>query len=250
MICQQLHTITGFECMPLNDDGSLACIFTPFRFGDGAAFAMFAEQAGGQMRFFDDGGVLVHFAGRGVKIDDQRRTKFIRSAGEPYGVTLNEEGVLEIWAQREEAPTAFAKFLSAMAAISAWETEHQGVHVDAVQLVEEVEHLLRAWRPEAEVVVAPEYQGVTGQTYSLDLLVDGQPVVALSPRHASVASALKRLIDIKNLPANAGLNVLVVIDDRYDGPGARRESLLFTPFSAVLPMTRLAENARAPTLAH
>lgn len=250
MICQQLHILTGFECMPLTDDGSLACIFTPFRFGDGDAFALYAEQAGGQLRFFDDGEVLLHFMGRGMQMHDQRRTKFIRAAGEPHGVHLNDDGILEIWTTSEDAPRAFAGFLSAVAAIAAWERDHQGAHIDAVQFVQEVEQLLRAWRPESSLTESPEFRGITGQTYALDLMFEGRPVAAVSAHHSSVGGALRRLIDIKSLPLNADLDILVVIDDRTDSVAADREAKVLNAVAKVMPMTTLEMHARMGALAH
>jgi hypothetical protein len=90
MICNNLTNLLGVECVPLNEAGNVAFISTPFSFDDGEGVPVFAEVVAGQVRFFDDSGVMMHFIGRGVRLDDRKRLRFITTAAEAGGARLTE----------------------------------------------------------------------------------------------------------------------------------------------------------------
>ena len=77
MICHQFSSLLGFECHPLSEDGSVAAISSPFTFEDGDSLPLFVESVNGQVRFFDDGATLMHFIGRGVRIENKRNATFL-----------------------------------------------------------------------------------------------------------------------------------------------------------------------------
>ncbi len=243
MICSSLPSITGLECHPINDDGSVAMIETAFCFEDGDSFPVYVQKIGGQVRFFDDGGVLLHFMGRGLQFENHRRTRFIKAAGEPFGVSLNEIGEFEIWAPADKAPTAFSNYISALVSITSWEKQQVGTQIDIAHFIDEVGLYLRAWKPKANLRPEPQYTGISGNTYTLDFDLDGKAVVAITTHPNSVSSALRKLLDIRSSPANSKLQTLVVLDDRFDQEAAKRESLVLESVASVLPMTRLQKNA-------
>ena len=96
MICSTLSGLIGFTCQPLNDDGSVAMIDTPFAFPDGDGIPVFVEKPQGRTRFFDDGATIMHLLGRGVVLDDHRKTRLMKDLAEPNGVALTDMGELEI----------------------------------------------------------------------------------------------------------------------------------------------------------
>lgn len=243
MNCTNISDLLGISCQPLNEDGSIAMIETSFTFDDGEAVPVFLEKNGGQVRFFDDGGTIMHFLGRGVRLDDHKRTRFIKSMAATNGVTLSEIGELEIWAPEDQAPAAFAKYIGTLMGLAGWEKDQTGVSTDTSLLVAEVAQCLHAWKPNVGITKSPEYTGVSGQSYELDFDFNGEAVIAISPHHNAVSAAIKKLLDIKSAPANAGLKVLAVIDDRYDSKAAKREGLIMDALATVWPMTRLEQQA-------
>lgn len=244
MICSHISNLLGVSCHPLSEDGNIAMIDTAFAFEDGESVPVYIERiGGGQIRFFDDGETILHFSGRGVKMDSHMRTRFIKTVAGANGVSLNDVGELEIWAPEEKAPAAFAKYISALIGLIDWEKDQIGLSTDTSLLVSEVAQCLHAWKPSAELKESPEYVGVSGQTYKLDFDFNGDAVIAISPHHNAVSSAIKKLLDIKSAPANSLVKVLAVIDDRYDRELARREGLIMDALATVWPMTRLEEQA-------
>jgi hypothetical protein len=243
MICDQLHALLGFDCYPISEDGNIAMIQTPLTFDDGDGVPVFVQYTNGQVRFFDDGQVILHFVGRGLGFDSKRKSRFIRTAAEPHGVTLTESGELEVWAALEQASPAFAKYLSTLVAITTWERDQRGVSTDVSLFVEEVAMGLRAWKPSAELFEEPEYEGVSGHVYKLDFRFDGAGVLATSAHPNAINSAVKKLLDIRTAPGNQDLKLLAVIDDRIDPDGAKQESLIIQSVSNAMLFTDLQKHA-------
>lgn len=246
MICSKISEMIGFECHPLSDDGSVAMIDTPFVFSDGDEMPVFVEKVAGQVRFFDDGNVILHFRGRGVSMDDKRQTRFLKNIAEPNGVQLNEMGELEIWSKAEAAPSAFAKYMATLLAVRAWEVGQEGVVTDTSLFLDEVTMCLRAWQPQASIRDGREYAGISGHTYKMDLEFDGRPVLAVGTHSAAVNSAAKKLLDVNAAARDSRPDVLVVMDDRHDPELAKREGLVLESVCTVMMMTKLERNAKAP----
>jgi hypothetical protein len=245
MICSTISEMIGFTCHSLTDDGSVAMIDTPFKFLDGDSIPVFVEKIAEQIRFFDDGKVILHFRGRGVTLDDHRQTRFLRNLAEPNGVELNTMGELEIWAKTADAPLAFAKYMSVLLAVGAWEIAQNGATTDTSLFLDEVTMCLRAWKSGATILDGNEYVGISGHVYKMDLAFDGRPVLALGTHPATISAAAKKLLDINAATHNAHLDVLVVIDDRQDAELAKREGLILDAVGTVLMMTKLERNANA-----
>lgn len=239
MICTHISNLLGVSCHPLNEDGSIAMIDTSFTFEDGDGVPVYIEKIGNQVRFFDDGETFLHFYGRGMKLDNANKTRFIKNAAEANGVSFNEMGELEVWGSEEQAPTAFSKYISVMVALTAWEKDQIGLSTDTSLLLDEVAQCLHAWKPDAVLTTCPEFTGISGQVYKLDFDFSGEAVIAISPHHSAVSAAIKKLLDIKSAPRNAHLKILAVIDDRYDSKTAKKEGLIMDALATVWPMTKL-----------
>jgi hypothetical protein len=113
----------GFGYEPIVDDGSIGMINTPFRFEDGDSIPVYVEQEGTQIRFFDDGDMVIRLMGLGVRIDDESDTGFIDTLISPAGAALSKVGEIEVWVPIDEAPAGFARYISAMLAMVRWEME-------------------------------------------------------------------------------------------------------------------------------
>jgi len=250
MICEQLTNMLGFDCSPLTEGCNVALISTPFKFDDGDPLPVFVEIVDGQVRFFDDGGTLRHFLGRGLRIENKKHTSFLTNTAAKNGAAFTEAGEIEAWAAQSNAAVAFSQFLSSMLALTAWEREQRGVDTDESVFVEEVAMALRAWKPDASIALDPPFEGVSGRFYKLDFMVDGQAIAATGSHANSVSALLHKLVDIRGRIANSDMKVLVVIDDRQDQAAATRESSIVQSVATVMPFTALERNAHRSSLAH
>jgi hypothetical protein len=244
MICSSISELIGFECHPLSDDGSVAMIDTPFAFPDGDEIPVFVEKMAGQVRFFDDGAFIMHLLGRGVSLDDHRKTKFIRNLAEPNGVLLTDMGELEIWTPQENAPLAFAKYVATMLALSRWEVDQNGVSTDTSLFLDEVAMCLKAWKSDLPLGDGQEFTGVSGHVYKMDYQFDGAAVLAIGTHPATVGSTAKKLLDIRAETQNRHLKILLIIDDRRDADTAKSEGLILDSLSNVMMMTQLQRRAQ------
>jgi hypothetical protein len=239
MICAQLTTLLGFDCTPLDDSGALALVSTPFRFADGDAVPVYVELSNGQVRFFDDGHTFMHFLGRGVRLEDGRHTRFLTTAVQAHGSTFTDQGDVEAWAPEAEAADAFGRYIATMLEVCRWEAEQEGASTDVTMLVDEVATALRAWKPDATITENPEFTGISGKAHRLDFLFDGQGVAVATPHPRSASAVLRRLVDLRAAHENAALPLLVVVDDRADPEGAKRETAILQNVAKVLPFGAL-----------
>lgn len=250
MICQQLNTLLGFDCSPLSESGDIAFVSTPFKFSDGDSVPVFVEKVGGQVRFFDDGQALMHFIGRGVRMENKKHASFLFNAATKNGAAFTEAGEIEAWASADMAHEAFAKYINTFISLTTWEAEQAGTNTDMTLFVEEVAMALRAWKPSAQIVLDQPIQGISGRTYKIDFVVDGELIAVTGAHPNSIGSVLHKLVDVRGLVANAQVAFTVVIDDRVDPEAARRESLIVQSVGRVFPFTELERAAPASTTAH
>lgn len=247
MICQQFTSLLGFACHPLDDAGSVALVETPFRFSDGTPARVFVEHLGNRLRFFDDGETFLHFRGRGLKMESGIHTRFLATAAEQHGAALTNAGEIEVWANEADAPFAFAKYVGMMLALFQWEKEHADISHDTELFVEEVAMYLAAWKGAEHIRRKPKITGLTGRAYEFDFDMDGTLVLAISAHHQSASSALHKLVDVRGLPANQGIDSLIVIDDRTDHKTAKAETMVLGAVSRVMGMQQLQRNAKVAT---
>jgi hypothetical protein len=118
------YTLLGFKCHYLNKEHTLAAIDTPFVFEDKDPLPVYIEEVGQEVRVFDDGGVVSHFDSIGIPWNNSwAHTKFIEDVARQHGVTLNDQGEVEIWADTKTVPEAFARYLAALLEMVCWERE-------------------------------------------------------------------------------------------------------------------------------
>lgn len=250
MICQQLNTLLGFDCSPLSESGEVVYVSTPFKFDDGDAIPVFVEHVGGQVRFFDDGQSLMHFIGRGIRIENKKHASFLVNAAAKHGTAFTEQGEIEIWAPLDQAHAAFGRYINTLLALASWEVDQRGSNTDMTLFVEEVAMALQAWKPHATIELDQPMKGISGRTYKVDFVVDGEPIVITGAHPNSVGAVLHKLVDIRGLVENSEAKFTVVIDDRGDPEGAKRESLIVQSVGRVFPFTALEAAAPRSAVAH
>ncbi len=247
MICSQISDLIGFSCHPLDDQGQIALIETPFVFSDGDEVPVFVERVGSRVRFFDDGGFYLHFRGRGLGLRNATQTRFLSTAAEQHGGAFTKDGVLEVWSSPNAAPQGFARYIGAAMELVRWESSHAGIAAETSLFIEEVAQCLTAWKPGGKLDRQPKIEGVTGKLHEFTFGIDGLLVAAVGLHHAAVSALIHKLIDIKANPENAHRKTLVVLDNRRDKESSRRESLVISGISDVIEMTRLQRQAGMTT---
>lgn len=125
MDCDSLSKIVGYDCFPLTDDGSIVLIETPFRFHDGDDIPAYAELGPGGVRFYDDGDVYDHFAGLGIRMENDAEKQFVTAIAESHGLVRTDVWEVEIVAAPGQAAAAFAQYMAAMSAFVKWERERE-----------------------------------------------------------------------------------------------------------------------------
>lgn len=244
MICNNLSLLLGYECHPLNEDGSVSLIKTSFTFNDGEAIPVFVEKIGAQVRFFDDNETVFHFLGRGLgDAEGGLKTRFIKKAIAPFGLTLNEDNVIETWAKDEDSGQAFARYIGGLLAIAQWERESEGTSPDESYLVEEVAMHLMAWKGKDHVKPGPKFTGMSKTEYTLDFLVDSEAVLAIKPNPLSVGSALKKMVDIAG--NDPRIRFRVIVEDRDSPEAASTQGIILSSMATVTPLTKLITLSRS-----
>jgi hypothetical protein len=76
------------------------------------------------LRFFDEGLALWHLISLGVPLDEPGQEKFVEDLARPCGVSLNDDGELELFFEPAKAHDAFTRFMSTMLSIVRWEYEY------------------------------------------------------------------------------------------------------------------------------
>ncbi|MFO1261917.1 MAG: DUF1828 domain-containing protein [Rhodoferax sp.] len=245
MLNQQLTSLLGLTCHPLDDEGRIVMIETPFRFNDEDHIPVFVEEVGHQLRFFDDGVALMHFAGRGINLSTPNHLKFLKAAAEGHGARLTEAGEIELWTSATESASGFSRYVATLLDLVRWEHDRKEISHEAEVFVQEVAQCLAAWK-KSTPHPKPKVQGITGREYEFDFDVDGTLVLAISSRHQSTSAALHKLVDVKGLPANQALKTMIIIDDRRDAKAAKSESMILSSVSNVIGMHQLQRNAGLP----
>jgi hypothetical protein len=252
MKCEQLSELTGIRCepLPMRDGSQAVALQTPFSFFDGDGFEVYAAAAGSQVHFFDDGLTLHWLRGTGFKIgDDRRRWAPIRSAAQPYGVALAEDGTLETFAPLANAAAGFARMISALLAVDTWARDHAGMPHDAQWLVEEAMMYLRAWKPKAVFVERPQpVMGMSGKPYAFQMSLDGELVDAIAPHPNATGGELRKLVDVRASVRNRDLDIRVILDDRRDPDAAAQEGAILGNLCNAWTMSKLILAAGAPAL--
>jgi Domain of unknown function DUF1828 len=185
MNCDQFETLIGMRCNPV---GSAVEVITPFTFPDGDGIEVFAQDHGPQVHFFDDGYTLLHLHSVGIHLTDKKRWKPLRAIADLHGVSLSNDGVFETLCSTDYAGHGFARMVSTLMGIAAWEREQIGIAQDSAWFVEEVAMYLKAWKPGAAILEKPTVKGFSGRSLRFNFQINNQFIDAMQPHGASTGS--------------------------------------------------------------
>ena len=243
MNCENFEQLIGMRCNPIGD---AVGVITPFAFSDGDGIEVFAQQAGSQVHFFDDGFTLMHLHGVGIDLTDTKRWQPLRAIADIYGTTLNKQGVFEVLWPTENAAHGFARLVSTLLGVASWEREQVGVSQDSSWLVDEVAMYMKQWKPGIAVnPKPPAVKGFSGKMLAFDLEVGGQFVDAINPRGQSTNAAIRKFVELNTGETNR--EYLVVVDDRTNPEAARQEVEIIGQVGVEWPMSKLIKASGAMT---
>lgn len=225
MDCNWLTTNIGFECREVKTtrrEPALA-VDTPFSFADGESIGFYLINHNGSIRVTDNGDTIAHLINMGLSYRDGRRWSSLRSKAESHGLILTDEGELYGIGPSSAPDHLVSQYLSAVLSIAEHEREALASPADVHVFAEEVEMLLRAWKPGVDVVRNAKVPGQSSRTHTFDFRVDNLLVEAISPHALSSGSLLRKAGDLKSGPAAEMYDVMAIIDDRYDSVAAKVE---------------------------
>lgn len=252
MNCDHFSTLIGMRCepQPTRDGSSCVAVVTPFKLHDGDGLTLFAFGHGDTVHLSDEGLTLSWLHGNGHRLDDRRTWKPLRAALSPYGVTLNDDGVIETLAPLAQASLAFARLVSGLLAVDAWARETAGAGATG-SLRDEAELYLRAWRPDVALRADPEpVVGFSGLPHSFSFLLGSEYIDAIGGSTAASSAELRKLVDVRASQVNASLQIRVIIDDRRSPLRAATELAILGRFAKAWPMTALIKAATNATAVH
>lgn len=238
MICEQLQSLAGIECMPLDEAGSVACIFLPLTFSDGDGMHVFVERVGNLIKFTDGGDVYHHFAGLGMDLSDGRKTAFLKNLASAYDVTLSDDMALECIVSQDKSQKGFADMLATFVSIRDWDAKNDDFQDDEQIFAAEVEMLLRSIHIDSEFGPSVTIKGLTKHEYRIDFTIDGQMVVPVKRHSQSINAALKKILDIMALPS-APQKPLIVFDDRSATDSQKEAASLLQTVGELIMFKRL-----------
>ena len=247
MICHNLADTLGFQCSPLNDDGSIAHIATPFRFADGNPVPVYMQINENTVRFFDDGDIFMHFRGRGFTLDNRSKARFIINAAQNNGATFTEDWTLETLCPVQQAPEGFASYIQAISSICAWERENEGIDEESDTLIESIVMAMRAANPSMQVAYHPSYKGISGKQRQLSFSANGVGISVTTTHPSAVNAALHAMMDIKQCTESEGLDFMFIIEDSRDQEKAQQEA---TILQAVAPVRLSSSLMQAQAQTH
>ncbi len=237
MNCENFQQIIGMRCNPV---GSALEVVTPFTFSDGDGFDIFVQAMGPQMHFFDDGFTLMHLHSIGISLKDKKQWKPLKSIAEVNGATLSEDGVFETLCPADNPSIGFARLVSTLLGVTAWEREQFGVEQDNDVFIEEVALHLKAWKPNEAFLDNPTAKGFSGRSLKFNFQIGNQLVDAIQPHGATTGAELRKIIDLNYAASHKDSTVLVVMDDRNGkSEAAKQETDILSRVATVWPMTSL-----------
>ena len=243
MNCEDLQEIIGMRCNPI---GNALEVVTPFTFSDGDGFEIFMQDMGPQIHFFDDGFTLMHLHGAGVTFKDKKQWKPLHRIAELNGATLSDDGVFETLCPSKNPSVGFARIVSTLLGVAAWEREQFGVEQDNALFIEEVALHLKAWKPNAPFLENPTAKGFSGRSLKFHFQLENQLVDAIQPHGATTGAELRKIIDLNYAASQKDTSVLVIIDDRLSKvESAKQETDILSRVATVWPMTSLIDASGA-----
>jgi hypothetical protein len=156
---------------------------------------------------------------------------------EPHGLNFTEQGEIKAYGKSDHAALLIAQFISGILAVAQMERTALGVPDKTDNLADEVEMLLRNWKPQLSLVRNPHIKGISGHEYDFDFMFGDELVDVLVPHHNATGGAMRKLGDVLSGPGQH--KALVIVDDRTDPERAETELQIIAMLARALPLSKL-----------
>lgn len=239
MNCQLIAKKFAFDCPPLlTVRGEQAFeLGTPFAFADGAAINVYAIPHGDTLELTDNGDTMLHLTSMGMAAWGKNKQAALLRATEPHGISLTEQGEFKAHGKTENAALLIAQFISGILAVAQMERTALGVPDKADNLADEVEMLLRSWKPKLILVRNPHVKGISGHEYEFDFMLGDELVDVLVPHHNATGSVMRKLGDVLSGPGQH--KALIIVDDRAEPERADTELQIIAMLARAMPLSKL-----------
>lgn len=235
MSCAGLLERLGFDCTEV--DHRTIAVGTPFVFADGEPIGFYLIEVDNRITVSDNADTLMHLAGLGLDVSDRRRWNGLRRIAESFGMELTDQGEITAMGAKQNEQALIAGYLGAMLAIADYEREVIGISQELSEYITEVEIHLKAYKPEAPLLLSPTVQGHSGRTHVFHFDFDNKLIEASRPHGARTGAILRKAADVKN--AGYPKEIMVVLDDREDSDRVKIETDILSTMVSVLPFTQL-----------
>ena len=220
---------------------------TPFSFADGTAINVYAIPHGETLELTDNGDSMLHLTSVGMTAWRKNKQSALLRVVEPHGLMFTEQGEFKIHGKSENAALLIAQFISGILAVAQMERTSLGVPDKADNLADEVEMLLRNWKPTLQLVRTPHVKGISEHEYSFDFMFGDELVDVLVPHHNATGGIMRKLGDV--LSGHGQHKALVIVDDRLEPERAETEIQIIGMLARAMPISKLiSKNPTSPSL--
>jgi hypothetical protein len=250
MNCQLIANKFAFDCTPLRTTkGEEAFeLGTPFAFADGAAINVYAIPHGDTLELTDNGDTMLHLSSMGMAAWHKSKLASLLRSIEPHGLMLTEQGEIKAHGKAEYTAVLIAQFLSGILAVVQMERTTLGVPDKADNLADEVEMLLRSWKPKLTLARDPHVKGMSGHEYDFDFMFGDELVDVLIPHHSATGGVMRKLGDVLSAPGEH--KALVIVDDRAEPERAETELQIIAMLARAMPLSTLLSKQHPSTGLH
>ncbi|MEQ1527445.1 MAG: DUF1828 domain-containing protein [Gallionella sp.] len=239
MNCQLIANKFAFDCTPLlTTKGEQAFeLGTPFSFSDGTAINVYAIPHEDALELTDNGDTMLHLTSMGMAAWHKSKFTSLQRSIEPHGLRFTEQGEIKAFGKSKYAALLIAQFISGILAVAQMERAALGVPDKADNLADEVEMLLRGWKPQLSLVRAPHVKGISGHEYGFDFMFGDELVDVLVPHHNATGGVMRKLGDVLSSPGQH--KALVIVDDRAEPGRAETELQIIAMLARAMPLSKL-----------
>ncbi len=247
MNCQEFADALSWRCTPIQTNYAAEAfrLVPPVRMWDGTLLPLYVFSHGDQVELTDDGAMLYHLDVAGFDVGtDQRKWRGLERMFGQWGVTLSDDGAMQLLCRTAGVKGALLRYQGALFALARWQHEHAGRPMGADQLIVEVETFLRVIYPDAAFHRMVEHRGISGRPIVFPLQVDATLIDSLVPHPVATSSLVSKIVDFRSVAENAGAELTVVVDDRVDSERLRGDIQVLTQVANPLRLSELEDQAR------
>lgn len=239
MNCQLIAKKFAFDCIPLlTAKGEPAFeLGTPFAFADGAAINVYAIPHKDTLELTDNGDTMLHLTSVGITAWRKSKLASLQRNIEPHGLIFTDQGEIKAFGKSDHAALLIAQFISGILAVAQMERTALGIPDKVDNLADEVEMLLRSWKPQLTLTRSPHVKGISGHEYDFDFMFGDEFVDILAPHHNATGGVMRKLGDVLSAPGDH--KALIIVDDRTEPARAETELQIIAMLASAMPFSKL-----------